>query len=202
MIQTWILRTDMHPVEAKLSESDTSVCGDCPLASGYGCYVNVYYAPAALWRQLPTMPEIFGIERDRPVRVGAYGDPAAVPIDVWRGILPRRWTGFTHQWREESVQPFREFCMASTEDTASTHEAWAQGWRTFRMRPRGVALLPGEIECPADSHGLQCADCVLCRGNRLGAKSVSIAVHGPSAARAANVSRWLELTRAGKLSSA
>jgi hypothetical protein len=203
MIQTWVMRTDMHPVEAKLTGQDTTICGDCPLASGYGCYVNVHWAPAALWRELPSMPELGVIPtRGRPVRVGAYGDPSVVPIEVWQRILPRRWTGFTHRWREQAVQPFRAFCMASTEDTASTREAWAKGWRTFRLRPAGTPLLSAEIDCVERTHGIQCADCALCRGNRLGAKSVSIEAHGTTEKMAASVSRGLELIRAGQLSSA
>lgn len=204
MIQTWILVEDAHPLIARRDGRDTTVCGTCPLASGQGCYVNLAWAPAALYRQLPGMPEFDGhLPRNRPVRLGAYGDPAAVPIDVWRDLLTDCWTAFTHLWREPRVQPFREFCMASTEDTASTREAQEKGWRTFRLRPCGTPLLPGELECVERTHGIPCEACLLCRGKRLpGARHVSIETHGASEARASGVSRWLELLNAGKLSSA
>jgi len=109
--------------------------------------------------------------------------------------------GFTHQWRDEALQDFREFCMASTEDTASTREAWEKGWRTFRLRPAGTPLLRGEIECVERTRGVVCADCTLCRGTSIAAKHISIQVHGNATARAAGVSRYLELARAGVLSS-
>jgi hypothetical protein len=55
MIQIWILRADVNPVEAVLTGADRSVCGACPLRSrdglrGRGCYVQVQDAPAAVWR--------------------------------------------------------------------------------------------------------------------------------------------------------
>ena len=31
MVQTWILRSDEHPVSAVHSGADASICGDCPL---------------------------------------------------------------------------------------------------------------------------------------------------------------------------
>jgi len=53
MVQTWIMREDIKPVESIHTGADSSVCGDCPLR-GYietrngkttnrmrGCYVNV-----------------------------------------------------------------------------------------------------------------------------------------------------------------
>jgi len=62
--------------------------------------------------------------------------------------------------------------------------AHAAGWRTFRVTPwNALDLQRGEIECPADSRGVQCIDCGLCDGSRVGDKRKSIAIkaHGARA---------------------
>lgn len=46
MVQTWIMRSDVNPVDALKSGEDESVCGDCkhrPANSG-ACYVKVFQA--------------------------------------------------------------------------------------------------------------------------------------------------------------
>ena len=53
MVQSWILREDMHPVEALKTGADASICGQCPHrpdADGRrSCYVNPM-GPASVWR--------------------------------------------------------------------------------------------------------------------------------------------------------
>ena len=63
------------------------------------------------------------------VRVGAYGDPAAVPIDVWRAMLAdaRGWTAYTHRWKAGAS--LQGLAMASCETDADTREAEALGYR-------------------------------------------------------------------------
>ncbi len=65
----------------------------------------------------------------------------------------------------------------------STRAAWSKGWRTFRVRPEGSPLLPGEIDCPAVTRGVSCADCKLCFGAHPSAPSVSIEAHGGAVQR-------------------
>jgi hypothetical protein len=36
MVQTWILREDMHPLEARATKADRAYCGDCPNAISNG----------------------------------------------------------------------------------------------------------------------------------------------------------------------
>ena len=62
MIQTWILRADILPIDAVKSSMDASVCGHCPLRpvnfakrtdkrpGDKACYVNVGYAPGNIWK--------------------------------------------------------------------------------------------------------------------------------------------------------
>ena len=197
MVQTWIIRADVHPVEARRQGLDVAICGDCPFRAG-GCYVNVGQAPGAVFRVLDKLPRVLepGAIADLaeragvPVRIGSYGDPAAVPASVWRALLSGaaraghgRHTGYSHQWRNGSHRHLRALVMASTEDPKSTRQAWANGWRTFRVRPAGSLLLPGEIDCPAVTHGRSCADCKLCFGAHPSAPSVSIEAHGGAVQR-------------------
>ena len=56
MVQIWILRQDMAPMEAIKSGGDRSICGGCPhrgTGTKRSCYVNVFRAPAAIWQHSP-----------------------------------------------------------------------------------------------------------------------------------------------------
>lgn len=48
MVQTWIMRADLHPSEASARKVDSSVCGECPRRHSLGgdCYVQIVHAPA------------------------------------------------------------------------------------------------------------------------------------------------------------
>jgi hypothetical protein len=55
MVQTYILRADMSPMDALRAGADTAICGDCPhrspISGGTGaCYVQVAKAPEGIWR--------------------------------------------------------------------------------------------------------------------------------------------------------
>jgi hypothetical protein len=114
----------------------------------------------------------------KALRMGAYGDPVAVPWQAWTGIHEARlWTGYTHQWRRLIATPFRNMLMASCDSVAEMAEAAAMGWRTFRVGTAGA----NDIECPS-GRGVQCADCGLCSGlQRPNAPSIYIEPHGTSA---------------------
>ncbi len=118
MVQTWIMRADMHPSEASATKADDSVCGLCPRrhALGGDCYVQIVHAPRSVWESwdrqgkpgtnwteqgaiLPLTQDA----RDHGLRVGSYGDPMAVPFTVWADLIdalaPSKIVGYTHQWR-------------------------------------------------------------------------------------------------------
>ena len=186
MLQTYILRTDISPVLAVKMGLDASICHDCDArgdgtGKGRWCYVNLGQGPRSVWdaysRGVYSFAEsIDDVGGGRMVRVGTYGDPAAVPADVWTQLLSRAagHTGYTHQWRR--APQLASICMASADSREDSLEAWGAGWRTFR-----VADVPGEgeIECPS-SRGVQCVDCRLCDGAGL-AKSITIPAHGSGA---------------------
>ena len=186
MIQTWIMRADTHPLDALKTANDAAVCGDCPLRSGNGCYVNVAQAPAAVWKSYkrgiyPALRTDRMVGRE--IRLGAYGDPCALPFEVWHNIVRDvpKWTGYTHQWRTAD-QLFRELLMASTHSLEENAVAHSMGWRTFRAKLQGDPLASDEFYCPSD-RGVECRDCRACDGTHLGTrrstfKSVAIDVHG------------------------
>lgn len=184
MEQVWILSNNgIAPHEATRSGDDASVCGDCahrPIhykQRGVArCYVRTFHAPNRIFATTyPTEPSTRGVPR----RLGAYGEPAALPFEVAQELAPGEHTGYTHQWRT-CDQRFRELCMASVDTEEEAHEAQAMGWRTFRVRKASEPLLAGEIVCPASKEGnykSTCAQCLLCAGTSRKAKNIAIIEH-------------------------
>lgn len=189
MAQAWIIRTDVHPLIAVREGLDEAICGDCRHRekNARSCYVVVGFAPAGVYRAYRAGTYRRGEPADlrgHYLRMGAYGDPAALPVEAWERLLEKLagWTGYTHQWRTAD-RAFKRFLMASVDTEAEYHEARAEGWRTFRVR-HVSGLLPGEIVCPASAEGgyrTTCERCRLCSGTSFGneaAKTVAIYAHG------------------------
>lgn len=180
----WILPEGIHPAAHKRAGA-ASCCGACPVRDA--CYVQ--WGPGSVWRayrrgSYPVVPpeELPGLLRGRVVRLGADGDPGALP--AW-ALEALGWgtagiVGYSHRWRERP--DIKHLAMASVESPAGRAEAKRSGWRTFRVRPKGAPLEPGEIDCPS-SRGVQCIDCRLCGGTARRAADISIEVHGSRAAR-------------------
>lgn len=117
------------------------------------------------------------------VRIGSYGDPAAVPFRVWtelvRYVPKLQHTGFTHLWQQCDPR-LKTLCMASTDTPEERAEAQALGWRTFTVTPELHSNIPNvtvqrDVLCPATdaSKGKACPscrdaegrwDCTECRG--------------------------------------
>ena len=192
MVQVWILRADLNPVEATKTGEDASICGCCPLRhhTGGACYVNVGQAPNGVYKAYlrGAYPQFDPAKHDhyiigRKVRLGAYGDPAAVPFEVMSALvsLSSGHTAYTHQARHAGFDPrYFAICQVSADTPRQAARYQAQGARTFRVALAEDSLLPGEVECLADSHGVQCIDCGLCDGSK---QNVAIAVHGSRAGR-------------------
>jgi hypothetical protein len=111
MAQAYVLADHgERPTQALRSGRDASVCGKCkhrPAKAGT-CYVVVRQGPTRVWDALMRgrYPDVCGALHvaaeaiaGRMVRITAYGDPAAVPLSVWRAVTARAsdWTAFTHQ---------------------------------------------------------------------------------------------------------
>src|SRR5262249_20712580 len=122
VVQSWILSARRNPVEAARRGLDRDVCGDCPLRRKV-CYVLLGHAPLAVYRALgrgqypDATPRAAAVTlAGRVLRLGSYGDPAAVPFRVWSTLAAgaRAHVGYTHQWRT-CDQRLRRLCMASVE---------------------------------------------------------------------------------------
>lgn len=190
MIQTYILRSDMTPSVAVKTREDSSICGDCKHRGFFGsnrtCYVNIGQAPTAIYNAFKrgSYPEITlgdweTLTTDRSIRLGSYGDPAAIPqIQLDRAILhTKNHTGYTHFWKTEDR--LKAICMASVDSEAEYKEAKKAGWRTFRVKTEGSNIGENEVECPAIAKPgiIQCQTCKLCNGLS-NAKDVTLNVHG------------------------
>jgi len=193
VLQTYIIRADMNPLEASKTGADVSICGTCPLrgtptddparkqAAGRRCYVNLGQGPLSVYRALERgrYPDVdpAAIGAGRMVRVGTYGDPAAIPGEVWDAMLSQAttWTAYTHQ------KPWRPDIAMQSADTLSEAQAhWRAGRRTFRVLTSLADLDPtNEALCPASKEAgrrVQCAACKLCKGSARG-KSIAIVEH-------------------------
>ena len=126
MIQTYILRADIDPVTALRIGADASICGDCVHrpANGGSCYVDVpksVLAIYAAWSRggyhLASPRTVGRALAGRVVRIGSYGDPAAIPAAHWRAIIRHAagHTGYSHQWRLALAQGLRGIVMASAD---------------------------------------------------------------------------------------
>lgn len=194
MIQTYILRADLTPMEAIWTGQDASICGTCPhrgdgTGKGRSCYVNVAQGVTVVSKQYragryPTLTD-WSVFSGRMVRFGTYGDPAAVPLEVWNRIAqqqPTGWTGYTHQWRDVGATGLERYCMASADTEQDREDAVTMGYRTFRVRAANERRMKGEAVCPASEEAgkkLQCADCGACDGLRRKARGgITIVVHG------------------------
>lgn len=114
-----------------------------------------------------------------PVRIGSYGDPAAVPTYIWRELVCHavNWTGYTHMWKPEpcpisgdwepEMQVFcsgpcrgtglvdrcdpllKNYCMASVDTRREWQEAKALGWTSFIVLPTSARGTAIEAEVKA-----------------------------------------------------
>jgi hypothetical protein len=213
MIQTWILRADIHPNDALKTGDDYSICGDCLHRGEYiketntitnrTCYVNLYKQGVfsiygAYKRGSYPVCDIKYLQlfKGRHVRIGSYGDPAAVPLYVWETITKhcKDYTGYTHMWRTCEYE-YSNYCMASCE---SVNDAMAAGeaWRTFRVRENESDLIyDDEIQCPAQINDkVHCDKCNLCDGAMNNKKNVTVVFHG-SAGRDKQYAKKMEVAK-------
>jgi hypothetical protein len=204
VVQTYILRSDINPLEASKTGEDYSICGNCPMrgevttdpkrkiAKGRKCYVNLGQGVLIVWKAYMRgvykeakiihgdnfiINQIRDMGRGRFVRVGTYGDPAAVPSEVWDELLAEceTWTAYTHQ------RPWRpDIAMQSVDSHAQAVAHWEAGNRTFRVIANlGQIDHKNEALCPASKEAgrrVQCTACKLCKGSSK-AKSIAIVEH-------------------------
>lgn len=208
MLQTWILRADVDPLEASRTGQDYSICGTCPLrgkiapptktkgtAIDRACYVQIGQAPLAIFRAFlrgiyPEAIDLESLGEGEAVRVGAYGDPGAVPANVWEALTSkaRTWTGYSHQKGTAGASPDFNRLMVSADNLEQAQAAWRDKLRTFRVIASPADIVRGqEIICPATKEGgskTNCFACGLCSGAGKLGKSIAVVAHGAGAKHA------------------
>lgn len=216
MVQTWILREDISPTQALDTGDDASICGNCPhrgtIVNGKNkdrsCYVAVWQAPRSVWEAhterniypTATLDEMGDIFAGRSIRLGSYGDPAAVPQYVWDAMLSKSsgHTGYTHQWNTKGADGKRKFLglasivMASADSHQESVLATSLGFRVFRVTGADSRLdkATNEVVCPASKemdYKTNCQSCKACGGTSAKAKvNIVITVHGAASKIAAH----------------
>jgi hypothetical protein len=123
MVQIYIIRADQNPLRASQVGDDVSICGSCvhrgiviidPKTGKRknvkrSCYVTLMHGPRVVWDayqrgvyQEVSLTKARKLLARKRCRIGAYGDPGAVPIKDWKTALAQvdELTGYTHLWRE------------------------------------------------------------------------------------------------------
>jgi len=187
MIQTYIIRADIHPMLARRMGEDFSICGDCKHRERSTCYVNLCHGPIKIYlayqdgryKEYETGDSIHF--RGKYMRIGSYGDPAAVPYDVWHyyTTMLEGFTGYTHQWNNRKTdQRLKNICMASVDSIKGYMKEYKKaqelGWRTFRVRENeDNPLMENEFVCPASNEAGKLTTCEKCNSCSGLSKNVS-----------------------------
>ena len=197
LIQSFILRSDVPPMEAIHTGADRSICGDCEhrpiLAKQTGrppCYVAVWQAPRSVYDaykrgryERATPAQLRAILKGRKLRIGTYGDGAAAPVELWEELTAETagHTGYSHQWKRPDFDYARwsRLVMASADTLDDAALANLHGMRVFRVSI-GTDKQPAEAVCPASKEAgrrTTCETCLLCAGTSKAARDIVIADH-------------------------
>lgn len=207
MVQTYVIRSDMDPIAANRTGADYSICGNCkhrgkaqPVDTGKGlaidrtCYVNIGQGVGSVYRAfvrgsypMLTPEQATRMGRGRMVRLGTYGDMASVPSEAIKPLLSsaKGHTAYTHQSDTLGASVDLGAFMVSADSETEAIKWHAMGKRTFRVisiADSSKPLLHNEIMCPNTTKGIECIDCRLCNGGKVG-RSIAIIAHGPTAGK-------------------
>jgi hypothetical protein len=193
MLQSFIIPVSHESIRlAVLAGADQAVCGNCKLRPANNgnipCYVDVVRGPGGAYRSWKSgnvwtvTPENAGAMATAPLRIGSWGDPACVDSEIWRRFegqsSHKSGTGYTHDWLNNPGLSDITMASIDPDNHPDTDEAMARahalGFRTYRVLKPGDKPRPDEFLCPEVTHGVTCADCRLCGGNRISARNVAI----------------------------
>ena len=199
VLQTYILVDGIDPRLASKIGQDFAICGSCihrgtptndpkrKIAVKRTCYVNLGQGVLITYKAYtrgvyPMANNASGrktLGAGRVVRLGTYGDPAAVPSFVWNQLLSncKSHLAYTHQI---GFRP--DIAMQSADDLEQAKALWGQGSRTFRtLNSVSDIDKANEILCPASKEAGQrttCDSCKLCGGLATKTKkSIAIVLH-------------------------
>lgn len=191
MVQVWIIRSDISPVQAVRENKDVSICGNCPHRHNLNgaCYVQPFQAPLAVYNGfVKGLYPVFDSNNvnhvkafeGRSIRLGAYGDPSAVPFEVWENVLQFvvSHTAYTHQIHHKKFDVrIADICMISCDTQKEAERCHKKGFKTFRVKTENMEMIKGEILCLSESKGINCLVCGICKGKEAPINIV-INVHG------------------------
>ena len=168
------------------------------------CYVIVSQAPTIIYKAYQrglyreaTPDEAAQYVRGRALRIGAYGDSAALPIGVVEPIADAAdtVTNYTHSgcYDMTRAKQLAQFTMLSADNLKQAKRYWKTGARTFRVSSdwelvdgvrRVNDIAPDESQCPKTiSKRVTCETCGVCDGLKRGIKNSIVAPsHGNGAA--------------------
>jgi|TARA_R100000482_G_scaffold120278_1_gene65414 hypothetical protein len=198
MVQTYILCQNIDPRDANKTGADFSICGTCPLkgiptldpkrklAEKRKCYVRIDQGSLIVWKayqkgRYQKTNNISELGRGRMVRLGTYGDPAAVPSYVWEQLLEDAigHTAYSHQ--NDIIPIDKKIFMGSADSLEHAKKFWNDNIRTFRVIQNLNEIQDNEILCPASKEAGRkstCAKCKLCSGTSSNSKkSIAIVQH-------------------------
>lgn len=144
----------------------------------WGCYVLTFHGPRSVYNGKTdlTRETDKALKEGQGFRFGSYGDPTAVPLNVWKDLMEKAdySTGYTHQWRETYAQEYKGVLQASCNSIEEVIEARAMGWKVFAtwkdiekkdFQDAGILV----TQCPSDPtlpSKRTCEECRLCDGRR------------------------------------
>ena len=208
MVQTYILCDNgLDPMLNNKLGHDYAICGDCvhkgqavaaaetdytgKHAKKRTCYVKLFQGVLHVWKHVQKggypiasgHDAIAALGAGRMVRIGTYGDGAAVPRYIWDSLLTNAvgHTAYSHQENVDGVKVDPNLYMISADTKAEAIAAWQDGKRTFRVIDNTSDIVAGsEILCPASKEAgrrATCDTCKLCAGASKQAKSIAIVKH-------------------------
>jgi len=197
LVQSFIIRSDINPVEALKTGDDVAICGHCihrPSLAAYTgappCYVNVGRSVASVYKAYKRGSYAYASPAEAALyltglklRIGTYGDGAAAPVKIWQQLtqFTADHVGYSHQWENPSFDhaAWSKLVMASADTIDEAARANLYGMRVFRVSV-GVDKQAGEAACPASAESgkkTTCDNCMLCAGTSKAAKDIVIADH-------------------------
>lgn len=209
VVQQYILRADVDPLEASRIGADFSVCGNCKhrgtpapdkttgVASNRTCYVQLFQGPMRVYRAFKrgnyiaaeTIEQVRAFIDDSMLRLGAYGDPASLPEGLNELLieLSGDHVSYTHGHTVDDTlgDHAAKYSMVSADSIDDALRAHSKGFRTFRVIPistyreNGNGALLKNEILCPSEKGVQCIDCKLCNGTKYNGKSIAIIAHGP-----------------------
>jgi hypothetical protein len=204
-VQTWFIPKTMIEKGKFNVDDDSSVCFDCPMSKGNGCYVAKGFSRMGLNSKIKSLynrgydnnseREVLQAISNQFVRFGSYGEPILLPLDMVKNMTRKssNWTGYTHQWKTKTE--YNQFFMASVSTVEEAMFAESLGWRYFlvidskEQLPENVEIIGNKllidgqcaaINCPASKESgnrTTCNSCGLCKGKSIKAKNIWIYKH-------------------------